>query len=52
MASKKEAQERRDLSKNPGNHPLQRRVLEQTIATGVYGTTSTSTTTTTTTTTP
>lgn len=51
MASKKKAQERRDLANNPGKHPLQRRLIKQTIATGVYGTTSTTTSTTTTTTT-
>jgi hypothetical protein len=50
MASKKKAQERRDLAKNPAVHPLKRRYLTQLNTTGVFGTTSTTTTTTTSTT--
>ena len=51
MASKKKAQERRDLAQNPGHHPLERRYTDQLNKTGVFGTTSTTTSTTTTTTT-
>lgn len=51
MASIKKAQERRDLANNPGNHPKQRRVLQQMLDNQVFGTTTTTTSTTTTTTT-
>lgn len=51
MASKKKAQARRDLAKNPSVHPLKRNYLDQLNKTGVFGTTSTTTSTTTTTTT-
>ncbi len=49
MASRKKAQDRRDLRNNPAVHPKQREYLDQVNAKVDWGTTTTSTTTTTTT---
>jgi len=51
MASRKKAQDRRDLANNPAVHPEEREWKKQVIASGTFGTTTTTTTTTTSTTT-